>query len=124
MHTIKAIITNDNKQSCSKAKQFINTPVIGKDGTLLNGQFKFNFDNEIEPTLCRFVNGFLDGNIYDANNEVIGILPALEYSFGGKEFWTKGKPDGYPAIIQNEGSYEEDWENGYIQEIRNEVKIY
>lgn len=123
MHAIKAIITHDNEQSCSRAKQFIEVPVIGKDGKLLNGEFKFKFEGEIEATVCRFVNGYLDGNIYDTDGNQVGMLPALEYSFGGKEFWTKGRPDGYPAIIQNEGCYEEDWENGIIQEIRNEVDI-
>lgn len=123
MNTIKTIKTNDNAQSCSRAKQFIDTPVTGTDGKLLNGQFEFKFENEEEPTICRFVNGLLDGNIYDSNEQIVEKRPALEYSFGGTEYWTKGRPDGYPAVSQNFGYYEEDWSNGVIQEIRNEVEL-
>lgn len=123
MNTIKAIQTTDNEQSCSRAKEFIGVPVTGKDGKLLNGEYKFNFENEEEPTVCRFVNGLLDGNFYDSDGNIIERLPALEYGFGGTEYWTKGTPDGFPAIVQNFGYYEEDWENGRILEIRNEVEI-
>lgn len=73
--------------------------------------------------LCRFVNGLLDGNIYNKNGKLIEQRPALEYSFGGTEYWTKGAPVGFPAVIQNFGYYEEDWANGTIQEIRNEVEF-
>lgn len=123
MNSISVIKTNDNIQSCSRAKQFIGIPIVGKDGKLLNGEFKFNFENEEEPTVCRFVNGLLDGNIYDSGGKIIGSQPALEYSFGGTEYWTKGFPEGFPAIVQNFGYYEEDWTNGIIQEIRNEVEL-
>lgn len=122
MNSIKSIKTNDNNQSCSRAKQFIGVPVIGRDGKLLNGEEKFKFENE-EETVCRFVNGFLDGNIYDKDGNISERLPALEYSFGGTEYWTKGVPDGFPAVIQNFGYYEEDWNNGTILEIRNEIKL-
>ena len=65
----------------------------------------------------------MDGNFYDSDGNIIERLPALEYGFGGTEYWTKGTPDGFPAIVQNFGYYEEDWENGRILEIRNEVEI-
>jgi hypothetical protein len=123
MNTIKAIKTNDNNQSCSRAKQFIGVPIIGRDGKLLNGEQKFKFENEEEETVCRFVNGLLDGNVYDKDGNIVDKLPALEYSFGGTEYWTKGAPDGFPAIVQNFGYYEEDWQNGTIQEIRNEIEL-
>lgn len=123
MNSINVIKTKDNSQSCSRAKQFIGIPVTGTDGKLLNGEFKFNFENEEEPTVCRFVNGLLDGNIYNSSGEIIESQPAMEYSFGGTEYWTKGTPDGFPAVIQNFGYYEEDWANGTIQEIRNEVEL-
>lgn len=123
MNSIMAIKTNDNTQSCSRAKQFIGVPVTGTDGKLLNGEFMFNFENEEEPTICRFVNGLLDGNIYNGEGNVVERLPALEYSFGGTEYWTKGTPEGFPAVVQNYGYYEEDWTNGTIQEIRNETEL-
>ena len=123
MNSITAIKTNDNSQSCSRAKQFIGVPVVGTDGKLLNGEFKFNFENEEEPAICRFVDGLLDGNIYNSEGVIIASQPALEYSFGGYEYWKKGVPDGFPAVCQNFGYYEEDWSNGTIQEIRNEVEL-
>lgn len=123
MNSITAIKTNDNTQSCSRAKQFIGVPVTDTDGKLLNGEFSFSFENEEEPTVCRFVNGLLDGNVYDSEGKAVERLPALEYSFGGTEYWTKGVPEGFPAVIQNFGYYEEDWTNGTIQEIRNEVEL-
>lgn len=122
MNTIKSIRTNDNQQSCSRAKQFIGVPVVGTDGKLLNGEYKFKFENEEEETTCRFVDGYLDGNVYDKDGKVLEQKPALEYSFGGTEYWTKGVPEGYPAISQNFGYYEEDWDMGTIQEIRNEIE--
>lgn len=122
MNTIKSIRTNDNNSSSSRAKQFINVPVIGADNNLLNGEYKYKFKGE-EETVCRFVEGFLDGNIYDDKGNIVERRPALEYGFGGVEYWTKGCPDGFPAIIQNFGYYEEDWKNGQIQEIRNEVEL-
>ena len=123
MNTIKSIKTNDNNASSSRAKNFIGVPVTGTDFKLLNGEYKFKFANEEEETLCRFVNGFLDGNVYDKDGNIVQRRPALEYSFGGVEYWTKGCPDGFPAIKKNFGYYEEDWANGTIQEIRNEVEL-
>ena len=123
MNTIKSIRTNNNEDSCSRARQFIGVPVIGKDGKLLNGEIKYRFENEEEDTICRFRDGLLDGNIYDESGNLLEKRPALEYGFGGTEYWRNGTPDGFPAIIQNFGYYEEDWQNGKIQEIRNEVEL-
>ena len=123
MNTIKSIKTNDNEDSCSRAKQFIGIPIIGKDGKLLNGEVKYRFDGEEEDIVCRFRNGFLDGNVYDSDGKIVEVRPALEYAYGGTEYWTKGFPHGFPAVQQNFGYYEEDWNAGTIQEIRNEVEI-
>ncbi|WP_296662021.1 hypothetical protein [Treponema sp. UBA753] len=123
MNTIKSIRTNNNEDSCSRARQFIGVPVIGKDGKLLNGEIKYRFENEEEDTICRFRDGLLDGNIYDESGNLLEKRPALEYGFGGTEYWRNGVPDGFPAIVQNFGYYEEDWQNGKIQEIRNEVEV-
>ncbi len=123
MNTIRTIRTNNNDDSCSRAKQFIGIPVIGKDGKLLNGEVKYRFEGEEEDTVCRFKDGFLDGNIYDSEGHIAEVRPALEYAYGGAEYWTKGFPHGFPAVQQNFGYYEEDWKEGVIQEIRNEVEL-
>lgn len=123
MNTIKSIRTNNNEDSCSRARQFIGVPVIGKDGKLLNGEIQYRFENEEEDTICRFRDGLLDGNVYDKSGNLLEKRPALEYGFGGTEYWRNGTPDGFPAIVQNFGYYEEDWQNGKIQEIRNEVEL-
>lgn len=123
MNTIKAIRTNNNDDSHSKAKDFIGIPIIGPNGELLNGIQELSLSNDENKTLCRFVNGFLDGNVYDENGNIIETLPALEYENGGTEYWTKGHPDGLPAIKQNFSYYEEDWINGVIQEIREEQML-
>ena len=125
MNTIKAIRTTDNNSSCSRAKSFFGVQILSDDGKYepLNGQYTFHFEDEEEETICRFVNGYLDGNIYDPYGKIIEKRPALEYGFGGTEYWVKGFPDGFPAIVQNFGYYEEDWQNGNIVEFRNEVEL-
>lgn len=125
MNTIKAIRTNDNNASSSRAINFMGVQILGNESPHepLNGEHRFKFDEEEEDTVCRFVNGYLDGNVYDKEGKIIEKRPALEYGFGGTEFWTKGYPDGIPAVLQNFGYYEEDWKDGNIVEIRNEVEL-
>lgn len=121
MNLINEIETNDNNASASRAKQFIGIPITGEDFRLLNGEIQLTFDDEEKPVTCRFIDGMLDGNIYDADGHIAVRRPALEYSFGGKEYWSHGFPDGPRAIQQNYGYYEEDWKNGRICKIRNEL---
>lgn len=49
-------------------------------------------------------------------------MPAVEYTLG-QEFWEKGVPKGYPAISQDMGHYEEDWDESDNIVIRQEYKI-
>ena len=100
----------DISESRSRFKKFFGIPVIGNDGNLLDGEKTFP-----DGTLVRFQNGLIDGNIYDSRGEVLYTYPAVEYADSpGKEYWTKGLPQGYPAICQDAGLYEEYWSDGKI----------
>lgn len=121
MNTIKTILTSDNRCSCSKAKNFLGIVITDENGSLCNGEYDFDLDGE--KVLVRFHDGLIDGNIYSDDGKILNRIPALEYSNGGTEYWTKGFPDGYPAVIKDFGYYEEDWKNGKIEAIRNEIKL-
>lgn len=118
MNTIKQIETSDNNASSSRCIQFIGIPIVDADGKLLNGEHKLS-----DGTLARFVDGLLDGNTYDKEGKSVEEKPALEYEYEGSEYWTKGKPHGYPAVSQAHHTIEEDWEHGQIRAIRNEMEL-
>ena len=118
MNSVKQIETSDNNASSSRCLQFIGIPIVDAEGKLLNGEIKLS-----DGTIARFVNGYLDGNTYDQNGKKIGEKPALEYEYEGTEYWTKGKPHGYPAVSQAYHTIEEDWEDGQIRAIRNESEL-
>lgn len=109
----KIIKAKDNSESSSRCYQYIGVPIIGTDNTFLEGEVTLQ-----DGTECHFHNGFLDGNIYDDNENIIEKRPALIYENGGFEYWEKGIPKGKPAVIQNFGLYEEDWFDGKLSEIR------
>lgn len=117
MLSMTEIETNDNSISTSRGLHFMGVPVIDGDGKLIEGERKLK-----DGTTVRFHNGLIDGNVYDGNGEVIGNVAAFEYENGGKEYWSKGYPHGYPAVIQGTGIIEEDWENGNIRKIRTFTK--
>jgi len=110
MSLITEHLDPDISESRSRFKKFFGIPVIGNDGNLLDGENTFP-----DGTLVRFQNGLIDGNIYDSRGEVLYTYPAVEYADSpGKEYWTKGLPQGYPAICQDAGLYEEYWSDGKI----------
>lgn len=122
MNSIKMTRPENNSESHSIAKEFFGIPVLDKKGNLLNGRVKKILKTD-KKAICRFVNGFIDGNTYDKDSNVLEQLPAIEYSNGGTEYWTKGFPEGYPAVIQNFGYYEEDWSHCRILETREEFEL-
>lgn len=100
----------DISESRSRYKKFFKIQVVGQNGNLFDGEKTFP-----DGTLVRFQNGLIDGNIYDSRGEVLYTYPAVEYADSpGKEYWTKGLPQGYPAICQDAGLYEEYWSDGKI----------
>lgn len=115
MNTIKEWQPTSNKESRSVCKDYIGKIILDRNNRLCEGE-------KILPngTVVRFVNGLIDGNIYDENGKSILQRPAVEYTRGGQEFWTKGYPDGYPAVSQNMGYYEEDWADKQILTVREE----
>lgn len=118
MNAVKVITLVKNESSKSRGLQFIGIPVIGTDGKFLEGKVVLQ-----DGTEAFFHNGLLDGNVYDKNENITEKRPALIYENGGFEYWEKGCPNGFPAIYQDLGLYEEDWGDGKLKEIRIESNI-
>ena len=83
-------------------------------------QFKENFWKKLngerrypDGTIVRYVDGYIDGNIYDKEGNIVQRYPAVEYK-DGKEYWSRGYPDGFPAILQNCDLDQEYWICGTI----------
>lgn len=104
-------------ESQSLYKKFFKIPILDKNGELLNGE-----QHKSDGTIIRFVNGYIDGNIYDSHGEVLFTYPAIEHE-QGKEYWTKGLPQGFPAISFIFGLYEEYWADGKIVSIKETGKL-
>lgn len=117
MTTIKERMVSSNDESSSRCKDFFGVIITEKNGDFCNGEKTLS-----DGTIVRFVNGFIDGNLYDENGNVLEQRPAVEYNLG-QEFWTKGFPDGFPGVSQNMGYYEEDWEKQNLLTIRTEEEI-
>jgi|GEM_PF-2507619 len=118
MNTIKEIRTTDNTMSASRCIDYIGVPITDGNGNLLQGEKILD-----DGTICRFRDGFLDGNVYGDDGEIIERRAAVEYQLGGAEYWEKGVPQGFPAITQNFSHYEEDWDKGSVVAIRTETTI-
>lgn len=103
MNGIKQRIAK-REESHSRCLKYIGVPIVDNNNKLLNGEKTLG-----DGTIVRFVNGLIDGNIYDDKGNIVDQHPAVEYPLG-QEFWEKGVPKGYPAISQNMGYYEEDWD--------------
>lgn len=116
MNKIKSRITK-RTESQSKFLKYIGVPITDQNDELLNGEKTLK-----DGTIVRFVNGLIDGNIYDKQGNVVIQMPAIEYALG-QEFWEKGVPKGYLAISQDMGHYEEDWDESDNIIIRQEYKI-
>lgn len=101
-----------NLISKSKCLSYLNKRFIDKDGKSYEGVREV-FDG----FSARFVNGYIDGNVYDKNGIIVARRPAIEYENDGMEFWLKGTPSGSPAVIQEGGKYEESWQGGVIRNV-------
>jgi hypothetical protein len=108
-------INPGNDASKSKYKDFFGVPFYD-DGKLINGEKIYE-----DGTIVRYVNGLIDGNIYDSRGRVIYTMPAVEHK-KGIEYWSKGWPQGSPAIILKRRSYEEYWKNQELKKISLEKK--
>lgn len=98
--------------SKSKCLSYLRKRFVDQDGKPFEGVHEvFNGFS------AHFVNGYIDGNVYDKNGIIVARHPAMEYENDGMEFWLKGKPSGSPAVIQNGGKYEESWKGGTIRSV-------
>lgn len=97
-----------NSESNSKFKDRFGIQYREKFWKKLNGERR-----EPDGTIVRYVDGYIDGNIYDKEGNIVQRYPAIEYK-DGKEYWTRGYPDGFPAILQNYDLDQEYWICGNI----------
>ena len=109
-----------NNLSESHFKDFFGRVVKDNKGKELDGEYQFA---EYPYAIIRFHEGMIDGNIYDQYGDIIERYPALIYQSNYtecKEYWTKGFPDGNPAIeIDFEfGPYTECWKDKQLISIR------
>ena len=112
------ILNPGNNESLSHFKDFFGRVVKDSDGNLLDGEYQMG---EYPYAIFRFHEGMIDGNIYDKYGDIIHRFPALIYQSDWtscKEYWTKGFPDGNPAINFDFGEYEEYWKDKQLIYIR------
>ena len=110
------ILCPGNNMSESHFQDFFGYVVKDDAGNKLDGEYQFG---EYPFAIIRFHNGLIDGNIYDQNGDIIDRYPALIYQSNYtdcKEYWTKGFPDGNPAI--DFGKYTEYWKDKQLISIR------
>ncbi len=105
---VNVLNTHDINFSKTRGKQGIGICFLDENGNPVNGTHTMS-DNSV----MRFKDGFIDGD----------GLPAIEYEYGGTEYWSKGFPNGQPAVISDFGTHEEDWIEGILVQVRDEYEI-
>ena len=98
----------DKSESKSKLKDSFGIQYKQNFWKKLNGERRYP-----DGTIVRYVDGYIDGNIYDKEGNIVQRYPAVEYK-DGKEYWSRGYPDGFPAILQNCDLDQEYWICGTI----------
>lgn len=88
---------------------------IGEDGKPINGTVLYaaDYDNG-EKTILRFIDGFLDGDVFDSNGNFIMQKPAVDGK-GHQEYWRKNKlhrDNGEPAVYAEGFKIREWWKDG------------
>lgn len=88
---------------------------LGEDGKPINGEVLYadDYDKGIK-TILRFIDGFLDGDIFDAKGNLIFQKPAVE-SKGHIEYWRKNKlhrDNSEPAVYADGLRTKEWWKDG------------
>ncbi len=101
-----------NDKSMSICKEHFGKRLLDSNNEPLNGEL-YTSDRK---NIIRVVNGYIDGNVYDFRGEVLYTYPAIE-SEQGYEYWTKGFPQGFPAICHHSKKYEEYWSGGDLIKI-------
>ena len=106
-----------NDATKSKYRDFFGLLSYDKDFKLMEGERV-----QKDGTIIRFVKGLIDGNVYDNYGNVIYTLPAIQHE-DGIEYWTKGWPQGFPAIELQQGYYEEYWANRTLLKIKEKNRL-
>ena len=106
-----------NDATKSKYRDFFGLLSYDKDFKLMEGERV-----QKDGTIIRFVKGLIDGNVYDNYGNVIYTLPAIQHK-DGIEYWTKGWPQGFPAIELQQGYYEEYWANRTLLKIKEKNRL-
>ena len=106
-----------NDASMSKFKDFFGILSYDKDFKLMEGERV-----QKDGTIIRYVKGLIDGNVYDNYGNVIYTLPAIQHE-DGIEYWTKGWPQGFPAIELKQGYYEEYWADRTLLKIKEKNRL-
>ncbi len=88
---------------------------IGENSLPINGAVFYadDYDNG-KKTILRFIDGYLDGDVFDENGKFVMQQPAVEGK-GHLEYWRKNKlhrDNNEPAVCTNGFIEKEWWENG------------
>lgn len=88
---------------------------LDADGIPLNGARVYAEDYKNgKYTILRFIDGFLDGDLFDTKGNLIMQRPAVDTD-GHIEYWREGKlhrDDGLEAVYTDGFTTKEYWENG------------
>lgn len=106
-----------SKDSVSKFIKFNNTDIQQKDenGNPINGTVVYaeDYDRGV-VTVLRFIDGYLDGDLFDSNGNFLMQKPAVD-SEGHQEYWRKNKlhrDNEEPAVYSDGFTTLEYWQNG------------
>ncbi len=100
--------TSDIKYSVSRCLKYMGVVILDENQKPMNGERVMT-----DGSLMRFKDGLIDG----------GNFPAIEYENGGTEYWEKGFPHGFPAVITDFGMRCEFWDHGKLVKIESEMEI-
>lgn len=84
---------------------------LDEKGNPLNGTKVYTEDlKKGKHTILRFIDGFLDGDLFDTNGKFIMQRPAVDAD-GHQEYWRKNKlhRDVNAPAIYSRGFIEEEW---------------
>ena len=101
----------ENSNSIFLALNNTDKQQLDAEGNPLNGTrvYAEDFKNG-KHTILRFIDGYLDGDLFDTNGKLIMQRPAVDAD-GHQEYWRKNKlhRDGKAPAVYSGGFTEEEW---------------